>query len=129
MAAETTCMVVQSVEAYVEKDEEKAKEVIAHDDIIDDLFIKSREDVISLIRSNPEEGACATDLLMIAKYFERIGDHACNIAEWVIFSITGEHKKKYERKEKNILDYWVKSYFTYNMYYWNYCYKKYLYER
>ena len=80
MAAETTCMVVQSVEAYVEKD--------------DDLFIKSREDVISLIRSNPEEGACATDLLMIAKYFERIGDHACNIAEWVIFSITGEHKKK-----------------------------------
>ena len=88
MAAETTCMVVQSVEAYVEK------EVIAHDDIIDDLFIKSREDVISLIRSNPEEGACATDLLMIAKYFERIGDHACNIAEWVIFSITGEHKKK-----------------------------------
>ena len=87
MAAETTCMVVQSVEAYVEKDEEKAKEVIAHDDIIDDLFIKSRED-------NPEEGACATDLLMIAKYFERIGDHACNIAEWVIFSITGEHKKK-----------------------------------
>ena len=94
MAAETTCMVVQSVEAYVEKDEEKAKEVIAHDDIIDDLFIKSREDVISLIRSNPEEGACATDLLMIAKYFERIGDHACNIAEWVIFSITGEHKKK-----------------------------------
>ena len=94
MAAETTCMVVQSVEAYVEKDEEKAKEVIAHDDIIDDLFIKSREDVISLIRSNPEEGACATDLLMIAKYFERSGDHACNIAEWVIFSITGEHKKK-----------------------------------
>ena len=94
MAAETTCMVVQSVEAYVEKDEKKAKEVIAHDDIIDDLFIKSREDVISLIRSNPEEGACATDLLMIAKYFERIGDHACNIAEWVIFSITGEHKKK-----------------------------------
>ena len=91
---ETTYMVVQSVEAYVEKDEEKAKEVIAHDDIIDDLFIKSREDVISLIRSNPEEGACATDLLMIAKYFERIGDHACNIAEWVIFSITGEHKKK-----------------------------------
>ena len=74
--------------------EKKAKEVIAHDDIIDDLFIKSREDVISLIRSNPEEGACATDLLMIAKYFERIGDHACNIAEWVIFSITGEHKKK-----------------------------------
>ena len=94
MAAETTCMVVQSVEAYVEKDEEKAKEVIAHDDIIDDLFIKSREDVISLIRSNPEEGAGATDLLMIAQYFERIGDHACNIAEWVIFSITGEHKKK-----------------------------------
>ena len=94
MAAETTYMVVQSVEAYVEKDEEKAKEVIAHDDIIDDLFIKSREDVISLIRRNPEEGACATDLLMIAKYFERIGDHACNIAEWVIFSITGEHKKK-----------------------------------
>ncbi|MCI5732341.1 MAG: phosphate signaling complex protein PhoU [Eubacterium sp.] len=94
MAAETTCMVVQSVEAYVEKDEAKARDVIEHDDIVDDLFIKARGDVIDLIRSNPEEGACATDLLMIAKYFERIGDHACNIAEWVIFSITGEHEKK-----------------------------------
>lgn len=94
MATETTYMVVRSVEAYVEKDKAKAKEVIAHDDVVDELFLKSRKDVIDIIHNNAEEGECATDLLMIAKYFERIGDHACNIAEWVIFSITGNHAKK-----------------------------------
>ncbi|MBO5486425.1 MAG: phosphate signaling complex protein PhoU [Eubacterium sp.] len=94
MAAETTYMVVKSIEAYVEKDKEKAKEVICHDDIVDDLFCQARKDVIDMIRQNADLGEPATDLLMIAKYFERIGDHATNIAEWVIFSITGIHGKK-----------------------------------
>lgn len=92
MATETTYMVVRSIEAYVEKDKEKAVEVIVHDDVVDELFLKARKDVIDIIYNHPEEGEPATDLLMIAKYFERIGDHACNIAEWVIFSITGIHK-------------------------------------
>lgn len=91
MATETTYMVVRSIEAYVERDKAKAEEVIAHDDVVDELFLKSRKDVIDIIHNHVEEGECATDLLMIAKYFERIGDHACNIAEWVIFSITGIH--------------------------------------
>lgn len=92
MAIETTYMVVRSIEAYVEKDNEKAEEVIGHDDVVDELFLKARKDVIDIIHTCPDEGEPATDLLMIAKYFERIGDHACNIAEWVIFSITGIHK-------------------------------------
>lgn len=94
MAAETTYMVVKSIEAYVEKNKEKAKEVIRHDDVVDELFCQARKDVIEIIRQNAELGEPATDLLMIAKYFERIGDHATNIAEWVIFSITGIHGKK-----------------------------------
>lgn len=93
MAAETTYMVVKSIEAYVEKNEQKAREVIAQDDVVDELFCKCRADVIKIIRENVENGEAATDLLMIAKYFERIGDHATNIAEWVIFSITGVHIK------------------------------------
>ena len=92
MATETTYMVVRSIEAYVEKDKEKAEEVIGHDDVVDELFLKARKDVIDIIHTCPDEGEPATDLLMIAKSFERIGDHACNIAEWVIFSITGIHK-------------------------------------
>lgn len=94
MAAETTYMVVKSIEAYVEKDKIKAREVIRHDDIVDELFLDCRRDVIDIIRANVEDGDAATDLLMIAKYFERIGDHATNIAEWVIFSITGIHVKQ-----------------------------------
>lgn len=92
MATETTYMVVRSIEAYVEKDKAKGVEVIQHDDVVDELFLEVRKDVIDIIHNHPEEGEPATDLLMIAKYFERIGDHACNIAEWVIFSITGVHK-------------------------------------
>ncbi|MCR4611614.1 MAG: phosphate signaling complex protein PhoU [Lachnospiraceae bacterium] len=87
MASETMLMLNQSVEAYVEKDVDMAEDVIAHDDIVDALFNKARQDVIQMILDNPEEGAEATDILMIAKYFERIGDHATNIAEWVIFSL------------------------------------------
>ena len=76
-----------SIEAYVEKNREKAKEVITHDDVVDALFDESKKDIIRLILNNSNEGEEATDLLMIAKYFERIGDHATNIAEWVIYSL------------------------------------------
>ncbi len=87
MASETMLMLTHSIEAYVEKNEEKAREVIAHDDIVDGLFDEAKRDIIELILSNSGEGEEATDLLMVAKYFERIGDHATNIAEWVIYSL------------------------------------------
>jgi phosphate transport system protein len=94
-------MVTESIDAFVQRDLVLAKEVIAYDDVVDNLFdiIKSEViDVIGKIRSEgmeaAESGKIATgaiDILMIAKYFERIGDHATNIAEWVDFSITGSH--------------------------------------
>ena len=87
MAAETMIMLNQSIEAYVEKDTKKAHDVIEHDDIVDKLFDEAKKDVIRLIIESSDDGEDATDLLMIAKYFERIGDHATNIAEWVIFSL------------------------------------------
>ena len=93
MAKETMIMLISSLEAYVNKNLDQAKEVIDHDDIVDDLFINSEIARIQLIRENAENGEQAADLLMVAKYFERIGDHATNIAEWVIFSITGQHKE------------------------------------
>ncbi len=92
MAAETISMVTDSVDAYVKKDTELAKLVIAHDDKVDEYFDRIKSSLIKMIAENPENGEYALDLLMIAKYFERIGDHATNIAEWVIFSVTGEHK-------------------------------------
>jgi len=87
MASETMLMLNHSIEAYVEKNPVKAREVIEHDDVVDDLFVEAKKDVIELILNSPEEGEEATDILMIAKYFERIGDHATNIAEWVIYSL------------------------------------------
>lgn len=87
MASETMFMLNSSIEAYVEKNREKADEVITHDDVVDELFDESKKDIIRLILDNPNEGEEAADLLMIAKYFERIGDHATNIAEWVIYSL------------------------------------------
>ena len=87
MASETMWMLIQSIEAYVEKDVKKANGVIVHDDIVDRLFAETKEDLIDLIHRDKNNGEQATDLLMVAKYFERIGDHATNIAEWVIFSI------------------------------------------
>lgn len=92
MAAETISMVTDSVDAYVKKDTELAKSVIAHDDKVDEYFDKVKSRLIKMIAETPENGEYALDLLMIAKYFERIGDHATNIAEWVIFSVTGQHK-------------------------------------
>ena len=87
MASETMLMLNHSIEAYVERDGEKAKGVIEHDDVVDRLFNETKKDIINLILENPNEGEEATDLLMVAKYFERIGDHATNIAEWVIYSL------------------------------------------
>ena len=81
-----------SIEAFVDKDLEKANEVIKRDDVVDDLFDKVKKELIQMIHENADKGEQAADLLMVAKYMERIGDHATNISEWVIFSITGEHK-------------------------------------
>ncbi len=87
MASETVLMLIRSIEAYVEKDMEKARKVIAHDDVVDELFDRNKSDIIEMIHKDPTQGEQAVDLLMIAKYFERIGDHATNIAEWVIFAL------------------------------------------
>jgi len=87
MASETMWMLIQSIEAYVEKDVKKATSVIAHDDIVDELFADTKKELIELIHKDKNNGEQAADLLMVAKYFERIGDHATNLAEWVIFSI------------------------------------------
>lgn len=92
MAKEATLMLVKSIEAFVNKDIVLAGEVIGKDDRVDDLFTEVKRELIQLISENTDNGEQATDFLMIAKYLERIGDHATNIAEWVIFSITGEHK-------------------------------------
>ena len=92
MAEETTGMVKRSIDAFVNKDKKQAEEVCRSDDIVDNLFDIIKEELIEKIQENKSNGEQAIDLLMIAKYFERIGDHAENIAEWVIFSITGEHK-------------------------------------
>lgn len=91
MAKETMVMLVQSVEAFVNKDMDKARDVIVHDDVVDDLFNKVKAELIAMIHEDVNAGEQASDLLMAAKYFERIGDHATNISEWVIFSITGQH--------------------------------------
>ncbi|MBQ6851226.1 MAG: phosphate signaling complex protein PhoU [Oscillospiraceae bacterium] len=93
MARETVKMVTDSVDAFVKKDVELAQEVIRRDDIVDSYFLKVKYDIIKLISENSADGEFALDLLMISKYFERIGDHATNIAEWVIYSVTGTHKE------------------------------------
>lgn len=91
MAKEASLMLVGSVEAFVNKDLQKAHDIIVRDDVVDDLFGAIKEELIEMIHKNPDVGDQAMDLLMVAKYLERIGDHACNIADWVIFSITGTH--------------------------------------
>lgn len=90
MAKETSIMLVGSVDAFVNRNQEQAEDVIKRDDIVDDLFCEVQEELVSLIHKDPSCGRQATDLLMIAKYFERIGDHSTNISEWVIFSLTGK---------------------------------------
>ncbi len=92
MARATIKMVTESVESFVKNDIEIAYSVIAHDDIVDDLFETVKRDLIAGVKAGSEDAEALIDLLMIAKYFERIGDHAENIAEWVIYSITGKQK-------------------------------------
>lgn len=94
MARATIKMVTESIDAFVKKDLALVQAVIAYDDVVDDLFDEVKDDLIHLIAENRTCGEQAIDYLMIAKYLERIGDHATNIAEWVDFSITGEHKDK-----------------------------------
>jgi phosphate transport system protein len=92
MAEVTAKMIKDSIEAFVKKDKKLANKVIAYDDKVDALFVEVRDDVLQLIQEDVNNGDKAIDILMIAKYLERIGDHATNVAEWVIFSITGRHK-------------------------------------
>ena len=93
MAKATIKMVIDSIEAFVKRDLELAHDVIKSDDIVDELFTKIKTDIVSLISKDSDDGEQFVDIIMIAKYLERIGDHATNIAEWVVFSITGEHKE------------------------------------
>lgn len=89
MAQRTVDMVIHSIEAFMVCDESMASEVIEADDEVDDYFLKVKEDLIIMIADSPEEGGLYIDLMMIAKYLERIADHATNIAEWVVYGITG----------------------------------------
>lgn len=92
MAEATIKMVTDSIDAYVKQDLQLAKSVSDYDDVVDDAFYRVKQTLIKMITENTADGEYALDLLMIAKYFERIGDHAVNIAEWVEFSVTGVHK-------------------------------------
>ena len=92
MATATIHMVTESIDAFVKEDLEMVQSVIQYDDVVDELFKKVKKELIFFIRSDAQNGENAIDILMIAKYFERIGDHAANIAQWVEFSITGRHK-------------------------------------
>ena len=87
MAGETIVMLLDAIDSYVNKDIDKDHSVIAHDDLVDSYFVRVKADLIEVIRENPEYGEYAADLLLVNKYLERIGDHATNIAEWVIFAL------------------------------------------
>lgn len=93
MASEASVMLIQSIDAFTEKNENKAKAVIDHDDVVDELFDRVKAELIELIKNDPKRGEQEVDMLMIAKYLERIGDHATNIAEWVIYSLDNKVKE------------------------------------
>ena len=92
MAKAAQAMVTEAVDAYVKQDLELARKVMADDDVVDNYFTQIKSGIIDIIAAEPAHGEYALDLLMIAKYFERIGDHCANIAEWVEFSVTGIHQ-------------------------------------
>lgn len=96
MAQAAIQMVTDSVESFVKQDLGLVQKVISYDDVLDDLFTQVRQGLINLIVEDHASGELCLDLLMIAKYLERIGDHAVNIAEWVEYSITGVHKQDKE---------------------------------
>ena len=85
-------MLASAIDAFVRRDLELASKTIAQDDIVDDLFLKVRCDIIAILKAESKHEEQAIDTLMIAKYLERIADHAVNVSEWVVFSITGLHK-------------------------------------
>lgn len=93
MASATKKMVTESVDSFVKRDLGMTHKVMKRDDTVDELFLKVKDELTKAICDNPEEGEIYLDILMIAKYFERIGDHAVNIAEWVEYSITDTHVK------------------------------------
>ena len=93
MAQHAASMVTDSVDAYIRQDVELAKNVLTFDDQVDGDFLRIRKELIQAIAREPEQGEKTLDLLMIAKYFERIADHATNVAEWVIYSVTGTHEE------------------------------------
>lgn len=92
MATAAIKMVTDSVDSFVKKDLNLAYSVMDYDDIVDDLFVKIKKEIITFISDNKEDSEYCLDLLMVAKYLERIGDHAVNVAEWVEYSLTGKHK-------------------------------------
>lgn len=91
MAKAAIHMVTDSVDSYVKQDVQLAKHVAEEDDVVDELFLKVRRELAELIHTDQNASEQALDLLMIAKYLERIGDHAVNVSEWVIYSVTGKH--------------------------------------
>ena len=93
MADATTNMVTKSIDSFVKNDLEIARDVMKHDDDVDSLFLQIKTEVIEMIGNGSADGEYLTDVLMVAKYFERIADHATNIVEWVAYSITGVHEK------------------------------------
>ena len=92
MFEESTAMIKMAVDAFITKDEDLATQCINHDDVVDDLFVQVREKLIHKLQSGQDDPEESVDLLQIAKYLERVGDHAQNIGEWVMFSLTGHHK-------------------------------------
>jgi len=101
MTAEVIEMVTKSIDSFVKKDLGLANRVIMEDDIVDDLFVDIKNDLLNAVAEDRSWGEYFIDVLMIAKYLERIGDHAVNIAEWVIFSVTGKHvNEKHIEKER-----------------------------
>ncbi len=94
MSKASAKMVTNAVDAFVTRNQTLAEHIMAADDEVDHLFEVVRDELIETVRQESGDVAAAIDLLMIAKYFERIGDHAVNIAEWVIYSITGQHKSE-----------------------------------
>lgn len=99
MARAAIKMVTDSVDSFVKKDIGLAQTVIEHDDIVDGLFDKVKTELINAVREKETNAEALVDLIMIAKYFERIGDHAENVAEWVIYSITGKHYSAAEQTD------------------------------
>lgn len=98
MAQEAVKMVKNSIDSFVARDLEMAEQVIENDDIVDNLFIEIRNELIENIQNDAKDAGGLMDLFMVAKYLERIADHACNIAQWVIFAITGVHEDEAKHK-------------------------------